>query len=404
MDTITHGIAGALIAKAVCKGGDLLPPMPVNKKRVISWALMLGAIFPDSDVVRDFFSTNEMLIVTWHRSVTHSLLCLPVWSAVLAALTWAICRWRKWESPSFAALFGLWALGILSHIFLDLVTTFGTMIWSPLAWDRPAWDILFIVDFSFTALLLIPQLLAWAYEDPEHVRRRALFLWLIFMPAPLAIAKIAAIVGAPTSGNAIVVATVLFTALFLGPAIRGWGLRIPYVAWNRAGLGFAITYLAAAAFLHQAALARVRKFAASENVEALNIAALPLPPSLWHWDGLVLAPRGVYQLRMDLTDVLFQDLPPSGDPPAAAAIEHTFYPDAPPNPSIQSARNLPNVQKFLWFARFPVTRFHKEGSEAVVDFVDLRFPQIRRDRAPSFQYRVRFSRDGAVLSEGWTQR
>jgi len=58
----------------------------------------------------------------------------------------------------------------------------------------------------------------------------------------------------------------------------------------------------------------------------------------------------------------------------------------------------------LWFARFPVTRFHKEGSEAVVDFVDLRFPQIRRDRAPSFQYRVRFSRDGAVLSEGWTQR
>src|SRR6516164_9300200 len=154
MDTITHGIAGALIAKAAFGGGDLLPPAPVIKKRVIAWALMLGAIFPDSDVLRDFFSNNEMLIVTWHRSITHSLLCLPLWSVLLAALTLALCRWRKWESPSFPALCGLWAVGILSHIFLDLVTTFGTMIWSPLRWSRPAWDILFILDFSFTAILL----------------------------------------------------------------------------------------------------------------------------------------------------------------------------------------------------------------------------------------------------------
>ena len=404
MDTITHGIAGALIAKGAFKGGDLLPAIPVNKKQVVTWTLMLGAIFPDCDVVRDFFSSNEMLIVTWHRSITHSLLCLPIWSALLAALTLAICRWRKWESPSLAALFGLWAVGILSHIFLDLVTTFGTMIWSPLGWDRPAWDILFIVDFSFTAILLIPQLLAWAYEDPEHVRRRALFLWLIFMPAPLAIAKIAAIVGAPTSNNAILVATVLFTALFLVPAIGGWGLQIPYVIWNRVGLGLAIVYLAVATFAHHMALERVRKFAATENVEALNIAALPFPPSLWHWDGLVLARHGVYELRMDLSDAFFSKAAQSSDPPGTGAIEHTFYPEAPMNPWIQKARNSPNVQKFLWFARFPVARFHKEGAEAVVEFIDVRFPQIRRDRAPSFEYRVRFSADGSILSEGWTKR
>jgi len=404
MDTITHGIAGALIAKAAFKGGDLLPAIPVNKKQVVTWTLMLGAIFPDSDVVRDFFSTNEMLIVTWHRSITHSLLCCPVWSALLALLTLAICRWRKWESPSFPALLGLWAAGILSHIFLDLVTTFGTMIWSPLVWSRPAWDLLFIVDFSFTAVLLIPQLLAWAYEDPEHVRRRALLLWMIFMPAPLAIAKIAAIVGAPTSNNAILVATVLFTALFLVPAIRGWGFRVPYVTWNRVGLGLAIVYLAAATFAHRVALERVRKFAAAENVEVLNIAALPFPPSLWHWDGLVLARRGVYELRMDLSDALFPKAPQNSDPSGTAAIEHTFYPEAPMNPWIQKARSLPNVQKFLWFARFPVVRFHKEGAEAVVDFIDVRFPQIRRDRAPSFEYRVRFSVDGSLLSEGWTKK
>ena len=56
MDTITHGIAGALLAKAAFNGEDLLPPEPVNKRRVITWSLMLGAIFPDADVLRDFIS------------------------------------------------------------------------------------------------------------------------------------------------------------------------------------------------------------------------------------------------------------------------------------------------------------------------------------------------------------
>ena len=239
MDTITHGIAGALLAKALFNGADLFSPEPVSKRRIITWSFTLGAIFPDADVLRDFISRDPMLIVTWHRSITHSLLCLPIWSALLAALTLAICHWRKWHSPSYLALCGLWATGILSHIFLDLVTTFGTMIWSPYRWSRPAWDILFILDFSFTAILLIPQLLAWAYEDPEHSRRRALIMWLVFTPVPFVISRIAEIVGAPVSNNAVVLATVLFAALFLLPAARGWGHRLPYVTWSRAGLGVA---------------------------------------------------------------------------------------------------------------------------------------------------------------------
>ncbi len=166
MDTITHGIAGALIAKAVCGGDDLIPPVPVTRRRIITWSLMLGAIFPDADVFRDMFSRNELLMLTWHRSITHSVLCLPIWAALLAALTQAIARWRKWHAPSFVTLFFLFATGIASHIVLDLATTFGTMIWSPLEWSRPAWDILFIVDFSFTAILLVPQLLAWTFRDP----------------------------------------------------------------------------------------------------------------------------------------------------------------------------------------------------------------------------------------------
>ncbi len=404
MDTITHGIAGALLAKAAFNGADLFPPEPVNKRRVITWSLMLGAMFPDCDVLRDFISSNPMLIVTWHRSITHSLLCLPIWSVLLAGLTLAVCRWRKWDSPSYPALCGLWAVGILSHIFLDLVTSFGTMIWSPYRWSRPSWDILFILDFSFTAILLIPQLLAWAYEDPEHSRRRALIMWLVFTPAPFVISRIAELIGAPVSRNAIVLATVLFAALFLLPAARGWGHRLQYVTWNRAGLALATVYLVAAAYAHHQALERIQKIAAAENIEVQSIAALPFPPSLWHWDGLIRAPRGVYEVRMDLGESLFSNSATSGDPSSSAAIVHTYYPEAPTNSFIEKARTLPEVQEFFWFARFPVARFHKEDSEAVVEFLDVRFPQMRRDRPPSFEYRVRFSADGEVLSEGWEKK
>ena len=104
MDTITHGIAGALIAKAVFQGGDFFPPERPDKRQIVTWTLTLGAVFPDSDVLRDFLSRDPMLIVTWHRSITHSLLCLPIWVLLLVVLTVAICRWRKWESPAYPAL------------------------------------------------------------------------------------------------------------------------------------------------------------------------------------------------------------------------------------------------------------------------------------------------------------
>jgi membrane-bound metal-dependent hydrolase YbcI (DUF457 family) len=392
MDTITHGIAGALIAKAVFNGDDLFVSTPITKRRVITWTVMLGSIFPDSDVFREMISRNDMLMITWHRSLTHSLVCLPIWSLLLAALTLALCRWRKWNSPSYGALCGLWAVGILSHIFLDLVTTYGTMIWSPLQWSRPAWDILFIVDFTFVAILLVPQFIAWMYEDPKAIRRRGVVLWLFLSLGAFIVYKIAANVGAPTSITSIAVVIAILAILFLLPGIGGRGLPLSYAGWNRIGLVAATVYLLAATYAHSVALGRIQQFASSEHLEVQNIGALPLPPSPWHWDGLVLTQRGVYEVRMDLSNSSNSD-----------AIEHTYYPDAAPNALTAKARELPDVQKLFWFARFPVTRFHKERNESVVEFFDARFPKLRPDRPSAFDYQVRFSADGAVLSQGWVK-
>src|SRR5271154_6918903 len=103
MDTITHGIAGALIGKALFKGDDLFTSRPMNRGRIVTWSLMLGAIFPDADTFRGLFSKNDLLVITWHRSITHSLVMLPVWALLLAALTRWIARRYEWESLSFAS-------------------------------------------------------------------------------------------------------------------------------------------------------------------------------------------------------------------------------------------------------------------------------------------------------------
>ncbi len=199
MDTITHGIAGALIGKAVFRGDEMFARRPMNPQRIITWSLMFGAIFPDADVFRGWFQHNDMLIMTWHRSITHSLVCLPIWALVLALLTRAIAKWRKWEAPSLAALTAIYAVGIASHIFLDLVTDFGTMIWSPLKWTRPAWDLIFIIDFTLSAILIVPQFLAWIYAKKEGLRSRALSCWIISVAVTIVVTTFSGIVGAPIS-------------------------------------------------------------------------------------------------------------------------------------------------------------------------------------------------------------
>lgn len=428
MDTITHGIAGALIGKALFNGDDLFTMRPMSRRRIVTWSAMLGAIFPDADTFRDMLSHNELLVITWHRSITHSLLCLPVWVLLLAALTRWIVRWRKWDAPSFAALAGIYAVGILSHILMDLITSFGTMVWSPLEWSRPAWDLVFIVDFTFAGILLVPQILAWVHERPENSRRRALVSLAVFILAVFAVQAIGNAVGAPISATTVFLFDVMLAILFLAPLRSNKelparaqkktqrsdfdeGNSVPenlspntkanlYRRWNRVGLICGCAYIGAAVFAHHAALSRVKNFSTLQKLEITSMGALPFPPSLWRWDGLVRTPRGVYELRMDLSQKSPYESR-AANPAEQLPLEYRFYPEAYPNVFIEAAKELPAVQKVLWFDRFPVTRFHQEGGDAVVEFCDMRFPQTRRGHAAPFTYRVCIGPGGNVLEQGW---
>ncbi len=431
MDTITHGIAGALIGKAVFHGDDMFSRRAINRQRIMTWATMLGAIFPDSDTFRDMLSHNELLMITWHRSITHSLVCLPFFALLLATLTRALVRWRKWDAPSFAALTGIYAVGILSHIVLDLVTSFGTMVWSPVNYSRPAWDLIFILDVTFTGILLLPQILAWVHERTDKMRSRAVVCVAIAILALFAIQKFAGFVGAPISTPAILLFAAILATVFIIPlrsksqtarssaredlelnnsnseaaaaSDRDSEQIKTHRRWNQAGLLCGCAYIGLAMQAHHVALVRIKHFAALQQLEVQSIGALPFPPSLWRWDGLVRTPRGIYEVRMDLAQKSAFESDSFANPAERPPVEYRFYPEAHSNIYIEIAKELPTVQKVLWFDRFPVTRFHEEAGDSIVEFSDMRFPQIRKDRPASFTYRVRMAPTGNVVEEGWAK-
>ena len=119
-------------------------------------ACTLGSMFPDIDIFAGPLAHNPLAIMEWHRNITHSAVMLPIWALLLAAVSIPLARWVKWKSPPFPTLFAIYAVGIATHIFLDLVTNFGTMVWSPLRYSRPAWDWIFILDLTLTSIALVP--------------------------------------------------------------------------------------------------------------------------------------------------------------------------------------------------------------------------------------------------------
>ncbi|MCL6481660.1 MAG: metal-dependent hydrolase [Firmicutes bacterium] len=422
MDTITTGIGGALLAKAFFT--DHFAPEPGHSKnpalregaapvtlaavtadtaapktanlharwhagRSALWVFVLGSVFPDVDVFFDTFQSSPVASLVLHRGVTHSLVGLPGWALLLAALTWWGSRRLRVAAPSFRALFGLYAVALAFHIWTDLITSFGTMIWSPVAWTRVAWDLVFIIDFVFTAILLGPQLAAWAHQRREGAVRRAVFVWLLLSSGAVGVWWLAQTVGRPISISAVAVAGALFFLLCIAPLWRGLGQRWSRAQWCRAGVAALALYVGGCAMAHRLALAEVRRFAAEQNLTVINLAALPAPPSLLNWTALVQTPEGVFRATFRL--------------PHRGHLQPRFFPQTVPAELAARVRQLPEVQTFLWFARFPVLRHHEARGRHVVDLADLRFGLGDNDNPSAFTYRVVLDAQGNVLSSDWLE-
>jgi len=115
--------------------------------------MLVGAVagaFPDIDYVASW--ADPMVYLTlWHRSITHSLVMLPLWALLVGtALALMFGKRSEWRFVTLIA-----SVSVVSHILADLITVYGTQILAPLSGWRASIGTTFIIDPWFTLIVLI---------------------------------------------------------------------------------------------------------------------------------------------------------------------------------------------------------------------------------------------------------
>ncbi len=141
MDTLTQITLGAAVGEATLgeKIGNKAP----------FWGALLGVV-PDLDVLVSPF-VSEVQALAIHRGITHSLFFCIVGAPLLG---WILqhyhskteTRWKDWSLLTF------WVL--LTHIFIDVCTSYGTQVFQPFSNYALSFNSVFIIDPFYTLPLM----------------------------------------------------------------------------------------------------------------------------------------------------------------------------------------------------------------------------------------------------------
>lgn len=166
MDTLTHALSGALLARATAPSSTASSDVLPLRRRIAIGAL--AAAFPDIDVVVSWLSPLSYLY--HHRGVTHSLVMLALWAVLLAWLCTRVWPKDKNKGPGWRAYAGIIAWGIAAHIAGDWITSFGTMVFAPISDWRAALSTTFIIDLWFSGIIIMGLLASWLWRKSRHAR------------------------------------------------------------------------------------------------------------------------------------------------------------------------------------------------------------------------------------------
>ena len=151
MDTLTHALSGALLARATAPKDS--PPASLRRRVAAGF---LACASPDLDVVAGVF--GPVAFIENHRGVTHSLVLLPLWALLYSFLLAKILR----EPLGARALYAVTAMSLALHIAGDLITTYGTMILAPFSNWRAQIGTTFIIDPWLTGIIVAGLAASWA--------------------------------------------------------------------------------------------------------------------------------------------------------------------------------------------------------------------------------------------------
>ena len=363
MDTLTHGLAGALLARALPGTGDAARDRAFARRE--TWLGFAAAMFPDADALVSPFSPE--FYITQHRALTHSFVVLPAWALLIA--------WVASIRPPAAAgppgsparrlfrarLAAVSGLAVLSHILMDWITSWGTMFLSPFDWARHSLDWVFILDGVLTGLLVL------GLVGVRFAGRRSLARSRTAARAALAAAT----------------AYVLFCGVRHAEAERLVARLAPdaraRAAIPQPGSPDRWLLLADDGASVEASFVDLGKHG-KEGPRAAGPEELARTGYAGGLRALLENLPGVYRSRDDL---LTRVIPRSNGPLAARTLETEV------------------AGVFGRFARFPAAREEAEADGSVrVVLRDVRFGYLSRDVDP-FSYVVRYDARGRLLSAGF---
>jgi len=329
MDTVTHGLTGWLISRAI----------PSDQySREATAAVIVGSLLPDADNVTSLLGSEMYLRL--HRGLSHGFAGIAVTSLVVALLLYKFGKWKDLKK-----LFLLALLGQLSHVALDLLNSYGTQIFQPFSDARVSFDILFVVDLFFTGIIVTGLLLS---------RRRT-------APARAAVVALCVYVGFST-----------FLHLRVEDAVRSaaqrHGVRVvsssalPRLGEVHIGNGLSAVRL-------------VREAWAQQEMDGLPNLPIPdrpgrypFPAGPFAWNGFI--DDGTTYLRAEV------------DPFSGAVSWKQRVRRGRDVPEVKEVENIPDVRTYLWFARFPVVQTSHAGETTILMFSDLRFGEVPGRRRP----------------------
>ncbi len=315
MDPLTHVATGVICSQLVSTPSRW-------------WASVAGIIFallPDVDYL--FIYWDRLAFIRYHRGFTHSLVAVPL-LALAGALVGRFLGGPRWFKPLL--ILGLVVLS--THLLLDLATSFGTQLLSPLFRKRFALDWIFIIDPYFTALLLVGAVAALAFP-------------------------------------------------FWGPRVGGVALATVTV------------YLLVCAAYHHQALNLARQVFHETKPGNQTVAALPQPLSCRRWHLIAAGPGEIRQAFVQMPygaafglgaeEGRARDLPVSLSQACRAPatpyqdprhlIIQTLTP-AEPAATDYSPEARQILASYLEFARFPfLRRAQSQGGTQFLEWLDLRF-------------------------------
>lgn len=158
MDTITQITLGASVGEAVLG-------KKIGNKAVL-WGALIGVV-PDLDVLVTPF-VGEVQALAIHRGFSHSIL-FCVLSAPLFG--WLFNRFYRKETAGWLHWSWMIFLVLITHIGIDLCTSYGTQILQPFSDRLFSLNSIFIIDPLYTLPLLLGIGTA-LFLDPANSKRR----------------------------------------------------------------------------------------------------------------------------------------------------------------------------------------------------------------------------------------